>query len=105
MVYNSKHTKKKSMCMQRETKDLYNTTLYIITKGGKIMVNNVEIKTMSVKEASQLMGKSEQFIRIGLRNNRLPFGVAVKLSSQWTYYISPKLFYEYVGCNPEKETA
>ena len=30
-------------------------------------------KNISVKKASQLMGKSEQFIRIGLRNNRLPF--------------------------------
>lgn len=60
-------------------------------------------KTVSIKEASKIMGKSEQFIRVGLRNKRLPFGVAVKLSSQWTYYISPKLFYEYVGdCSSEK---
>lgn len=60
-------------------------------------------KTVSIKEASRIMGKSEQFIRVGLRNKRLPFGVAVKLSSQWTYYISPKLFYEYVGdCSSEK---
>ena len=52
---------------------------------------------ISVKVASKLMGKSEQFIRIGLRNDRFPFGTAVKLSSHWTYYISPKLFYEYIG--------
>lgn len=30
-------------------------------------------KNISVQKASKLMGKSEQFIRIGLRNNRLPF--------------------------------
>ncbi len=61
-----------------------------------ILKQNV-YKTVSIKEAAKIMGKSEQFIRVGLRNKRLPFGLAVKLSSQWTYYISPKLFYEYVG--------
>lgn len=54
-------------------------------------------KNITVKKAAEMMGKSEQFIRIGLRNNRLPFGTAVKLSTQWTYHISPQLFYEYIG--------
>ncbi|MCI8272694.1 MAG: hypothetical protein HFJ55_01250 [Clostridia bacterium] len=67
-------------------------------------VDEIETKSISVKEASKLMGKSEQFIRIGLRNNRLPFGVAVQLSAQWTYYISPKLFYDYIGYNPTQTT-
>ena len=30
-------------------------------------------KNVTIKKAAQMMGKSEQFIRIGLRNNRLPF--------------------------------
>lgn len=68
-------------------------------------LEELEAKTISVKEASKLMGKSEQFIRVGLRNNRLPFGVAVQLSSQWTYYISPKLFYDYIGYEPTQKTA
>ncbi len=68
-------------------------------------LEELEAKTISVKEASKLMGKSEQFIRVGLRNNRLPFGVAVQLSSQWTYYISPKLFYEYIGYVPTQKIA
>lgn len=68
-------------------------------------LDELEAKTISVKEASKLMGKSEQFIRVGLRNNRLPFGVAVQLSSQWTYYISPKLFYDYIGYEPKQKTA
>lgn len=54
-------------------------------------------KNITVKKAAEMMGKSEQFIRIGLRNNRLPFGTAVKLSTHWTYHISPQLFYEYIG--------
>jgi seryl-tRNA synthetase len=59
--------------------------------------NVIKNKCMSVKEAAELMGKSQQFIRVGLQRGILPFGTAVKMSSMWTYYISPKLFYEYTG--------
>lgn len=53
--------------------------------------------SITIKEASKRMKKSEQFIRIGLQRGILPFGVAVKNKSQYSYYISPKLFEEYVG--------
>lgn len=53
-------------------------------------------QNISVKEAAEIMGKSQQFIRIGLQEGILPIGTAVKLSSIWTYHISPKLFYEYI---------
>jgi|BioPla2DNA2_1021312.scaffolds.fasta_scaffold122261_2 hypothetical protein len=52
---------------------------------------------ISVKEAAEIMGKSQQFVRIGLQRGLLPIGKAVKMSSIWTYHISPKLFYEYIG--------
>jgi seryl-tRNA synthetase len=52
---------------------------------------------MTVKEAAKIMGKSQQFIRVGLQRNLLPFGVAFKMSNKYSYYISPKKFYEYVG--------
>lgn len=58
---------------------------------------------MTIKEAASLMGKSIEFVRAGLRDGRFPFGSAVKLSSRWSYHISPKLFYEYVGIKKEKE--
>lgn len=65
------------------------------------MENNTKVniieKRVSIKKAAKIMGTSEQYIRIGLRNNRFPFGSAVKLSTQWTYHISPKPFYEYIG--------
>ncbi len=54
-------------------------------------------KNISVKEAAEIMGKTQQFIRIGLQRNLLPFGTAVKVTTRWSYYISPKLFYDYVG--------
>ncbi len=72
------------------------------------MKNKTEVismeKRVSIQKAAKIMGTSEQYIRIGLRNNRFPFGSAVKLSTQWTYHISPKPFYEYIGViEKEKE--
>ena len=52
---------------------------------------------ITVKDAAAILGKGEQFVRIGLQRNLLPIGTAVKMSSQWTYHISPKLMEEYVG--------
>ena len=55
------------------------------------------MERITVKEAAHIMGVSEQFIRIGMQRGKLPIGQAVKMSSVWTYYISPKLFNEFVG--------
>lgn len=52
---------------------------------------------MKVKEAAAKLNKSEQYIRIGLQRDRLPFGTAVQTSSKWSYHISEKLFNEYIG--------
>lgn len=58
---------------------------------------------MSVKEASSLLGKSPEFVRVGLQRGLLPFGTAVKISSRWSYHISPKLFYEYINGKKEEK--
>lgn len=58
----------------------------------KIMKNRI-----SVAEVAELMNVSEQFIRIGLQKGIFPFGYAVKMSTQWTYYISPQKFTEHTG--------
>ena len=52
---------------------------------------------MKVKEAAKLLGKSEQFVRIGLQRGILPFGYAVKMSSKWRYHISEHKVLEYLG--------
>lgn len=53
---------------------------------------------MKVKEAAQRLGKTEQFIRIGLQQGALPFGAAVKMKGgRYSYYISEKKFNEYAG--------
>ena len=60
-------------------------------------------KSISIKQASKEMGKSEQFVRIGLQTNRLPFGSAVLISTHWTYYISPIKFYSFLGTEIKQE--
>lgn len=52
---------------------------------------------MKVEECARLLDKSPQFVRIGLQNGILPFGYAIKMSSKWTYHISDKKVYEYLG--------
>lgn len=52
---------------------------------------------MSVAMTAELMGVSQDFIRMGLKNNVFPFGYAVKMSEKWTYYISPVKFQQYTG--------
>ena len=52
---------------------------------------------MKVKEAAKLLGKSEQFVRIGLQRGILHFGYAVKMSSKCAYHISDFKVYEYLG--------
>lgn len=55
-------------------------------------------KKITVLEAAKLMGCDPQFVRIGLQQGVLPIGTAVKVGQkQYSYYISPKLFYEFTG--------
>ena len=57
-------------------------------------------RNVPVNDAARIMGKSPQFIRIGLQRGILPFGVALKTNDsnqQYDYYISPKQFAEYTG--------
>lgn len=54
--------------------------------------------SLTVEEASKLMGVSRQFVRVGLQKGILPFGYAVKVSSnRWTYFISKEKFLEHTG--------
>lgn len=52
---------------------------------------------MTVTECAKLLGKSPQFVRVGLQRNILPFGYAIKMSTVWTYHISEVKVYEYLG--------
>lgn len=52
---------------------------------------------MRVAECAKLLGKSPQFVRVGLQRGILPFGFAIRMSSKWTYHISEAKVYEYLG--------
>lgn len=67
-------------------------------KGGRKLEDDKE-KKISVEKAAKLMNVSKEYIRMGLIQKRLPFGTAVRKSTVWTYHISPKLFYDYLGKN------
>ena len=58
--------------------------------------------SLTVAEAAKLMGVTDQFIRIGLQQNALPFGYAVKMSGKFTYFISLPKFEEYTGIKVQR---
>ena len=59
---------------------------------GAAPVAEPPIKKISVKEAARCMGKSDQFVRIGLQRGLLPFGNAVPgTGACWNYYIRWRL--------------
>ena len=56
-------------------------------------------ENIPLKEAARIMGKDYQFVRLGLIEGSLPIGTAYKMpdSSNYNFYISPRLFWEYTG--------
>jgi len=60
---------------------------------------------IKVTEAAAVLHVSDQFVRIGLQRSILPIGTAIKMSSKWTYQISPKMLADYSGADIEKELA
>lgn len=60
---------------------------------------------MLPSEAAKRLGISTQTLRIGLQQNRFPFGTAIETTkaedsktgkSRWTYYICPSRFEKYL---------
>ena len=48
-----------------------------------------DMKKITPDQAAYVMGCSAQFVRIGLQRGLLDIGDAVKMSTKWTYNISP----------------
>ena len=58
------------------------------------------MKKLSVRAAARCMGKSEQFVRMGLQRGLLPIGAAVPgAGGRWSYYISPYRLRVFVGAD------
>ena len=54
-------------------------------------------------EAARIIHASDQYVRVGMQRGILPIGTAVKMSTKWTYNISPKLLAEYSGADIVEE--
>lgn len=56
-------------------------------------------KNIPVTAVAKIMGKDQQFIRQAMIEGLLPIGVAFrkKGSSQYDFYVSPKLLYDFTG--------
>ena len=65
-------------------------------RNSNLVQENIRIP---VKEAARIMGKDYQFVRIGIIGGFLPIGTGFKMpdSNSYTFYISPRLFWEYTG--------
>lgn len=76
--------------------DLYNYQF----KGNKRKITLIIVGCLSLKEqitiarAAEIMGVSQQTVRVGLQQGVFAFGAALKLpgSSRYTYVIYPKAF-------------
>ena len=53
-------------------------------------------------EAAEILNTSPQFVRVAMQQGKLPIGIAIKMSTKWTYNISGKLLTEYSGKDVEK---
>ena len=72
----------------------------LMLTGGLVPIATYCAPMLGVKEAARCMGKSDQFVRIGLQRGLLPFGNAVPgTGACWNYYINPTKFRDYVGAD------
>lgn len=55
------------------------------------------MKRIKIREAAQILGVSEQFIRIGIQQGKLPFGTCIKVNQRWNYVIPRERFEAYVN--------
>ena len=56
--------------------------------------------SVSIKKAADLMGISEQFLRVLIQNNKLPFASAVKMeedNKRFNYYINANGLAQHLG--------
>jgi hypothetical protein len=53
---------------------------------------------LSVERAAAEMGVTPQFLRLGLRAGKFPFGTAVQMpGGRWSYYINATRFERYLA--------
>ena len=61
-------------------------------------------KKITVPEAAEIMGVTPMFLRMGLREGKFPFGVAIQ-GKRWAYYINAERFQAYMEAQDMKGKA
>lgn len=51
---------------------------------------------LTIQEAAEIMDVIPRFLHMGLQHEKFDFGVAIKTSAQWTYYINTERFIKYM---------
>lgn len=58
---------------------------------------------INIRDAARKLGVSDNFVRMGLQQGRLPFGIAVNTTpktptsrGRWVYYINKKALDKYI---------
>lgn len=61
-------------------------------------------KNISVEQASKLIGKPTQWVRIAMQRNIINIGTCIKRDGckRYDYYINPTLLYKYLGQEPKE---
>lgn len=65
----------------------------------------MDMGKIKVTEAAAILHVSDQFVRVAMQQGILPIGVALKMSTRWTYQISPQKLADYTGADVESELA
>ena len=57
------------------------------------MSNNISVETVAKR-----MGVTPMFLRMGMRQGKIPFGIGVQMpGGRWRYYINERKVEEYLG--------
>ena len=65
-------------------------------------MSGTALKKIIPEEAAVIMGCSPQYVRVALQQEKLKIGEAIKMSSIWTYNISPALLAARQGMTVEE---
>lgn len=73
-----------------------------LEKERKGQLQKIQPKNISVEQASKLIGKSQQWVRIAMQRNIINIGTCIKRDGckRYDYYINPTLLYKYLGKEP-----
>ena len=86
----------KEMIIEKLADVLECSTAYLVCEDDTNL-DTFGMRNITIEQAAKMLGKSKQFVRMALQRGVAPFGFAVKMSSKYTYHISPKKLAEYMN--------